>query len=77
MPIMKRNIIFIFIIVILTLIQPSDSGPVACAACITAAACIVSCAALIFPQAILICALECEVAAAYGVCAAVCCAPTP
>ena len=76
---MKRNIIFIFIIIILALIQPSDSGPIACAACITAAAaaCIVSCAALIFPQAILICAMECEVAAAYGVCAAVCLGPTP
>ena len=69
----------LLVILILAMVQTTCAGPLACAACITAAAavCIAKCSVLIFPQAILICAMECEVAAAYGVCAAVCLGPTP
>ena len=64
---------------LLLLVQTAQGGPYACAACITAAAavCIAQCSVLVMPQLILACALECEVAAAFGPCAAVCAAPTP
>ena len=69
----------IIVILILAMVQTTYAGPWACAACITtaAAACIVTCAPLLLPQLVLACALECEVAAAYGPCSLICMAPTP
>jgi len=69
----------IIVILILTMVQTTYAGPWACAACITttAAGCIVTCAPLIAPQLVLACSLECEIAAAYGPCLAICGAPTP
>ena len=75
---MKKNILLVFII-LLFLARPLDAGPWGCAACITAAAavCIAKCSILIYPPAVLACALECEIAAAYGVCLYICGGPTP
>ncbi len=74
---MRNKLLLIFIFI--SLINSIDAGPYACAACITAsaAACVVTCAPLVLPQAVLICALECEMTAAYGPCAVICTAPTP
>jgi hypothetical protein len=76
---MNSNKLFTFILLLSLLTQQVVAGPWACAACITttSATCIASCASLLVPQLILACSLECEVAAAYGVCAAICAAPTP
>jgi len=71
--------LFTCILLLSLLTQQVVAGPWACAACITAtaASCIAGCSSLLVPQLILVCSLECEVAAAYGTCAAICAAPTP
>ena len=68
-----------YILLLSLLTQQVVAGPWACAACITAtaASCVAGCSSLLVPQLILACSLECEVAAAYGTCAAICAAPTP
>ena len=76
---MNRNKLITCILMLSLMTYQVEAGPWLCAACITtsAATCIASCASLLVPQVILACALECEVAAAYGVCYPVCIAPTP
>ena len=75
----KITYLFIIIIMVLNMAITTDGGAISCAICITAAAagCIASCAPLGVPQLILICAMECEVAAAYGPCAIPCSIPGP
>ena len=75
----SKSIIIIISLLLFSFVISSDAGPWACAACITitAAGCIASCAPLIAPPLVLACALECEMAAAYGPCTLACTAPTP
>ena len=75
----KKSMLLLILLILLSLATTSHAGPWLCAACITssAAACIAGCAPLGLPPLILSCAMECEMIAAYGVCNALCIAPTP